>query len=175
MEVRGRPMVTKSTLVEKPRKQRQDMLPAPQELSQGLMRSAGIGIYTAGKGKVLVMDDDGEIRDATGEMLSHIGYEVGYARDGAEAVEAYKKAIDSGESFDVVMLDLTVAGGMGGKEAMGKLKEINPAVKAIVLSGYSVHPLMADFKQWGFSEAISKPYEIAELSKVVRKVVAGVS
>ncbi|MBL7208550.1 MAG: response regulator [Dehalococcoidia bacterium] len=128
-----------------------------------------------GKGKVLVMDDDEEIRDATGEMLSHIGYEVGYARDGAEAVEVYKKAIDSGEPFDAVMLDLTVVGGMGGKEAMGKLKEMSPAVKAIVSSGYSVHPLMADFKQWGFSEAISKPYEIAELSRVLRKVVAGVS
>ena len=126
-----------------------------------------------GKGKVLVMDDDEEIMDATGEMLSHIGYDVGCAKDGTVAIELYKEAMESGKPFDAVILDLTVAGDMGGQEAVKKLLEIDPKVKAIVSSGYSVHPIMGEFKKWGFDDVISKPYEIAELSKTLRKVITG--
>ncbi len=138
-------------------------------------KKAAEGKPVVGKGKILVMDDDEEIGDATGEMLKYIGYEVEQARDGAKAIESYKKAMESNRPFDAVILDLTVAGGMGGKEAIKKIQKLNPEVKAIVSSGYSVHPILADSKKWGFSDAIVKPYEISELSKILHKVISGMN
>ena len=103
-------------------------------------------------------------------MLEYIGYEVNYARDGAETVNAYKKAMDSGEPFDVVIMDLTIPGGMGGKDAVKRLIQIDPDVKAIVSSGYSNDPVMAHFKEYGFKGIVHKPYNIEELSKELKKI-----
>jgi len=124
----------------------------------------------AGKGKILLMDDEENVRRVAGEMLKSIGYEVSFARDGAEAIELYKKAGKSGKPFDAVVMDLTVPGGMGGKEAIKKLLEIDSEVKAIVSSGYSNDPIMADFKKHGFSGVVAKPYTIEELSKILHRV-----
>jgi len=127
----------------------------------------------SGSGKILVMDDEEVVRDVAGEMLKQIGYEVEFARDGAEAIELYNGAKDSGNAFDAVILDLTVPGGMGGIEAIKKLLEIDPEVKAIVSSGYSNDPVMANFSEYGFSEVVPKPYELQKVGEVVRKVLVG--
>lgn len=128
-----------------------------------------------GKGKILIMDDEESVRDIAGTMLQHIGYEVDFAEDGAEAIELYQKAKESGQPFDALIMDLTIPGGMGGEEAIFKLLAIDPNVKAIVSSGYSNDAIMSDFKRYGFSGVITKPYTIAALSKTVNKVITEIS
>ncbi|MBW2358928.1 MAG: PAS domain S-box protein [Deltaproteobacteria bacterium] len=125
----------------------------------------------AGKGRILVMDDEEMIRNICGQMLSHLGYEVVLSKDGAEAIEAYEKAMKSGKPFDVVILDLTVRGGIGGKETISKLVEIDPGVKGIVSSGYSDNPVISDCKSYGFSGAIAKPYRVDELGRALHGVI----
>ncbi|MCK5512081.1 MAG: response regulator, partial [Thermodesulfovibrionia bacterium] len=124
-----------------------------------------------GAGKILLMEDEGNIQKTVSKILNQIGYKVEIAKDGAEAIELYKKAVELKQPFDVVMMDLTIRGGMGGKETIKKLSEINPKVKAIVSSGYSNDPIMADFKQYGFSGVITKPYEVEDLSELLYKVI----
>ncbi len=126
-----------------------------------------------GEGKILLMDDDEMVRDVAGEMLNHVGYEVEFARDGEEAIELYRGAKESGRPFDAVIMDLTVSGGMGGRESIKKLIEIDPQVKAIVSSGYCNDPVMAEFKKYGFSGVVAKPYKIEELSKALRRALCG--
>ena len=127
----------------------------------------------SGEGKVLLMDDEEAIRKVAGNMLKHLGYEVEFAEEGAQAIELYKKARESGDPFDLVILDLTVPGGMGGKEAIQKLLEIDPEVKAIVSSGYSNDPIMADYRKYGFRGVIAKPYKLRELSEELHRVIMG--
>ncbi|MGB8992785.1 MAG: ATP-binding protein, partial [Desulfobaccales bacterium] len=124
-----------------------------------------------GKGKILVMDDDDLVRKVLGKMIVHLGYEAELTRDGQEAINIFTEAQEAGQPFDVVILDLTVPGGMGGKEAVAKLREIDPQVKAIASSGYSDDPIMADFRKYGFSAIIPKPYRVAEASKVLHEIV----
>ncbi len=124
-----------------------------------------------GSGRILFMDDEEVVRDVAGEMLTSLGYEVAFAHDGDEAIELYAKAMASGRPFDGVIMDLTVPGGMGGKDAVQKLRELDPAAKVIVSSGYSNDPIMADFRTYGFSGVVSKPYTIKNLSETVRALV----
>ncbi len=121
-------------------------------------------------GRILVMDDEEIIRDLAADLLTAMGYDVEVAGDGRHAVELYRQAKDSGRPFDVVIMDLTIPGGLGGKDAIQEMREIDPSVKGIVSSGYSDDPVMADFRNYGFSEVIAKPYGIQELSDVVRRV-----
>ena len=152
-------------------------LPASEKqllIQKGLLgRDLGAG-FKVGQRRILIMDDEDSIRDAVSQMLRYIGYEVESARDGAEAIELYKRAQGSERPFDAVILDLTIPGGMGGKEAVQKLREIDSQVKAIVSSGYSHDPVMADFKQYGFCGVVVKPYKIEELREVLYNVVRGV-
>ena len=124
-----------------------------------------------GHGKVLVMDDEEMVREFLGRMLSRLGYEADFACDGSQAIEKFLKAQESDQAFDAVILDLTIPGGMGGKEAMQGLLKIDPQVKAIVSSGYSDDPIMADFQKYGVSDVIAKPYRVAELSKILQRVI----
>lgn len=126
-----------------------------------------------GKGKILVMDDEEIVRDVAQSILVELGYEVDFAVDGAEAIELYRKAKESGSPFDAVIMDLTIPGGIGGKDAIRKLTEFDPGVKAIVSSGYSEDSIMSDYKKYGFSAVIAKPYRIADLSRTVHQVVTG--
>jgi PAS domain S-box-containing protein len=123
-----------------------------------------------GKGKILVMDDEDFIRSVAGDMLSHLGYGVVCAKDGAEAIELYVKAIEAGNPFDAVIMDLTIPGGMGGKEAIVRMKEIDPGIMAIVSSGYSNNPILADPANYGFAGIVTKPYTLEALSGAVRSV-----
>jgi len=123
-----------------------------------------------GSGKVLIMDDEEIIRDIAESMLNYIGYKVVKTIDGDEAFETYKKAQEQNEPFDAVIMDLTIPGGLGGKEAVRKIIELDPDVKAIVSSGYSNDPIMSNYEKYGFKAVISKPYKIEELSDIIKQV-----
>jgi len=125
-----------------------------------------------GKGRILLMDDEEIVRTIAGEILRHIGYDVEFAINGEEAITAFKNSLDSGTRFDAVILDLTIPGGMGGKEAVKKLMEITPEVKAIASSGYHNDPIMANFREYGFKNVIPKPYKVSQLSELVYSVIA---
>ena len=128
--------------------------------------------FMKGSGKVLVMDDEEDMRRTTGDMLARMGYTVEYADEGGEACAKYRMARESGTPFDAVIMDLTIPSGMGGKEAVRKLLEIDPAARVIVSSGYSEDPVMADCRSYGFQGAVSKPYRMRELSEAVAKVMS---
>ena len=123
-----------------------------------------------GKGRVLVMDDDELVRKTVGNMLKRIGYEVYFAKDGDEAIKKYKTALKINKPFDAVIIDLTIPGGMGGEKTIRNLLQIDAHVKAIVSSGYSTNPIMADFTRYGFCGIVTKPYKIKELSEVLHNV-----
>ena len=121
--------------------------------------------------KFLVMDDDRMMRDVVKVMFKVLGYDVDMASHGEEAVQLYKKAVEKGESYDAVVLDLTVRGGMGGKETLDMLRKINPGVKSIISSGHSSNPVMMEFRKYGFDGALPKPYLRKELDQVIKVVV----
>src|SRR5512137_2588891 len=119
----------------------------------------------AGKGKVLLMDDEQIILDVTLEVLRFLEYDVMVARDGAAALELYKNEKAAGVSFDLVILDIRVPDGLGGKDTIALLKAFDPAVKAIVSSGHSHDPVVQNFMHHGFSGRLSKPYKINDLKE----------
>ena len=124
-----------------------------------------------GQGRILVMDDEAMILELTGNMLNHLGYDADFAEAGQCAVRKYQAALDASAPYDAVILDLTIKGGMGGQETIEMLKEIDPSVKAIVSSGYSDNPVIANYKQYGFCEVVAKPYEMVEFSQKLYRVV----
>ncbi|TFH42760.1 MAG: response regulator, partial [Chrysiogenales bacterium] len=126
--------------------------------------------HTFRPGRVLVMDDEEMVLHVAGKIMNRLGLSVVTARDGREAVEIYEGAIRSGDPFDLVIMDLTVPGGMGGKDAIAILKKIDPSVRAIVSSGYSNDPIMASFRDYGFMGVVAKPYSIEDLQEVIEKV-----
>jgi len=123
-----------------------------------------------GEGRILVMDDEERIRELTSAVLEALGYSVSTSTDGAEAVKLYQEAQNSGQPYDAVIMDLTIPGGMGGREAIEQLMKIDPHVKAVVSSGYSNDPVMSNFREYGFQGVIAKPYKIIELSEVLHKI-----
>lgn len=123
----------------------------------------------AGKAKILLMDDERIIADLAKEMLSMLGYDVHVANDGAQAVELYLKALKTSNPYDLVVVDLTVPGGMGGQQAVEILRKSDPKVRAIVSSGYSNDPIMANYRKYGFVGVVAKPYSVQEISEAVRQ------
>ena len=124
----------------------------------------------AGQGKILIMDDQESILDMVGRMLNRMGYETCFATDGSQAVELYYDAYQSESSFDLVILDLTVPGGMGGLKTIIELLKIDTNVKAVVSSGYSNDPIMANYVDYGFCGLLSKPYTMAQLAEVLNRI-----
>ncbi len=146
-------------------------LPASQKLQEFEFKTGPEPVK--GKGKILLMDDDELIRDLANEALTALGYEVTLADDGEKAIDLYKTAKETANSFDVVIMDLTVPGGVGGQEAIETLRRFDPEVKAIVSSGYSNDPIMADYKKFGFEGVVCKPYTVNELSETIQQVMMG--
>jgi len=127
-----------------------------------------------GRGRVLVMDDEETIRLILKKMIAEIGYEADFAVNGEQTIDLYVKARESGNPFDAVLIDLTIRGGMGGQECIHHLLESDPEVKAIVSSGYSDAPVIANYRDYGFIDIITKPYQIEDLSEVLYKVINGI-
>jgi two-component system cell cycle sensor histidine kinase/response regulator CckA len=126
-----------------------------------------------GKGRVLVADDVDIVRETAGEILSHLGYEVDYAKNGNEVIEKYARSRENGKPIDTVIIDLNITGEIGGKEAIQKLLDKYLGVKAIVSTGYSNDPILSDYGKYGFRGVISKPYKIEELGDIVYEVING--
>ncbi|HNX97679.1 MAG TPA: PAS domain S-box protein, partial [Candidatus Aminicenantes bacterium] len=124
------------------------------------------------EGRLLLMDDEEIIRSVGRKMLMNLGYEVEVVAEGGEAVDLYGKALKTPKPFDAVILDLTVPGGMGGVETLKQLRKADPQVKAIVSSGYSSDPVMAEPERYGFAGVIAKPYRIEDLGKLLLSVIA---
>ncbi len=124
------------------------------------------------KGKILLMDDEELIRNIAGEMIKALGHEVEFAEHGEDAVGKYKAALASGNPFDVVILDLTIRGGMGGRETIERLLAVNPDIRAIVSSGYSGDAIVSDYNNYGFSARLTKPYNLQELSGTLNSLLS---
>jgi PAS domain S-box-containing protein len=124
-----------------------------------------------GKGRVLIMDDEEMILKIAKELLLFMGYEVTTAQSGEETIGFYKQAVELKKPFDAVVLDLAIPGGMGGKEVMHELITIDPHVKAIISSGYLNDPVVKDFKNYGFSGMLTKPYEANELDDKLQSII----
>jgi CheY-like chemotaxis protein len=123
------------------------------------------------RGNVLIMDDDEEIVEVLGTLLSTIGYSVTVTKNGEEAIAAYRKAMEEGQKFMTAIIDLTIKDGMGGKDAIKEILAIDPKLKAIVSSGYSNDPILADPKEYGFCAVLTKPYSMKELRRTIQNVV----
>lgn len=145
-------------------------LEASDEVVAATGRDADEAIV-AGSGRILVMDDDEMIRDVAAIVLKEAGYEVECARDGKEAIELYRQAAASGGSFDLVIMDATIPGGMGGQECIRQLLALYPDVRAVVSSGYSNDSVMAEYERYGFCGTIPKPYNPAAMTRAVRNAI----
>ncbi len=144
-------------------------LPAVKEASEAKTFSEKTG-EKRGVGKILVMDDEEHVRGIVGEMLRYLGYSPDFAEDGSKALDLYRKAMDAGAPYDVVIMDLTIPGGMGGRETIKKLLRVDPAVKAVVSSGYSNDPVMAEHQMYGFKGVVTKPFDTEQLSTILHDI-----
>ena len=124
----------------------------------------------SGSGRILLMEDEEMIRDMVQTMLTSIGYYTVCICNGDELLSTYKDAADAKEPFDAVIMDLTIPGGMGGKEAIKKLLELDPEAKSIVYSGYSNDPILANYSRYGYKGVIHKPFVIDEINDVLKDV-----
>lgn len=139
-------------------------IPASSRYNKFIFKNDNI-IY--GVGKILVMDDEEAIREVVGHMLTFMGYEPHFAKDGNDAVDSYIRAKQSDQPFDLVILDMTIKGGKGGESTIKELLSQDPEVKAIVSSGYSKDPIISNFRAYGFKGVAKKPFSIEELSKII--------
>jgi PAS domain S-box-containing protein len=133
------------------------------------------GAPEEGSGRVLFIEDEEAVRILAVRVLRAIGYQVHPAREGGEAVELYREALERGARFDVVIADLTIRGGMGAVETLGHLRALDPEARVIVSSGYAADPVLAAFREHGFDAAIEKPYEVTRLATTLREVLSGES
>jgi PAS domain S-box-containing protein len=142
-------------------------LPAKPGTSLGKNDTSELATLHQGHGRILVMDDDEELLILYEALLSQLGYRVDRTRDGEEAVTRYSEAWAGRQPYDLVIMDLTVAGGLGGKWAVRQLAKLDPKVKAVVASGYSNDPVLANFQEAGFVGALHKPFTLMQLSQLL--------
>lgn len=127
---------------------------------------------TKGSGKILIMDDETIVCEVASDMLTHLGYDVVTASNGEDAVQMYTDLLRTTSPIDLIIMDLTIPGGMGGQEAVQKILAVHSEAKVIVSSGYSNDPVIANHREYGFSAALKKPFEISEISKIVSSLLS---
>ena len=142
----------------------------PASKMQESRRQSWAGAVPVSRRRVLLMDDEEMLADLAKTMLEHLGCEVDIAYSGEQAIEMYSEALEAGRDYDALILDLTVKGGLGGKDALQKLLYLNPKVKAIVSSGYSSDPIMSEYTKYGFKDILGKPYDLDQLKLVLNRV-----
>lgn len=145
-------------------------LPATDAVTQEPERPSSV--LPTHTGRILFMDDEEMLRRVAKILLEDMGYDVACAKDGEEAVKLYREAMNGSTPFDVVITDLTVPGGMGGRATLAALRELNPNARVIVSSGYSEDPVMASFDAEGFDAMIAKPYTQTDIERVLTEVQA---
>ena len=128
-------------------------------------------VSTQGEGRVLVMDDEAMVLDVAADILTHLGNEVTICNNGVDAVSIYEESLASGKTFKAVFMDLTIPGGMGGKQAAQQILQLHPEANLIVSSGYSNDPVISNYKQYGFRAAITKPYTFLEFENILNTMV----
>lgn len=148
------------------------LLPAAAETAKAVEGPPEAPVSGTREQRVLVMDDEEMIRDLSTRMLNRLGIEAHTVDDGQAAIDAYLKALESGTRFDLVILDLTVRGGLGGLSAMKTLKSIDPQIKAVVSSGHASDPALSDYRSHGFCGAIRKPYTVKEMGDLLKAVLS---
>ncbi len=119
------------------------------------------------KKKILVMDDEDMVGEIACQMLEYLGFEAIRVADGVDAVKEYQKHQSEGTPFTAVIMDLTIPGGMGGKEAVGEILNIDSGAKVFVSSGYSTDPIMVNYQDYGFTGGIAKPFDLAAMQKIL--------
>jgi PAS domain S-box-containing protein len=124
-----------------------------------------------GRGRILVMDDDRFLQDVYKRLLERLGYSPVIVADGAEALASYRRALEEGRPFDAVIMDLTIPGGMGGKETIRHLLGLDPRAVAIIASGYSRDPVITRFREHGFRDVLEKPFSNQRLSEALWRAV----
>ena len=144
-------------------------IPASLKAPKRTHKEERVSLEAQSGGKVLVMDDEASVRRVLRKMLERSGYQCVEACDGVEAVDAYKEALQE-EAFCCVILDLTIPGGLSGEKVLAKLKEIDPAIRAIVASGYAAQGVMADHQSYGFVARLAKPFGVKELRATLDRV-----
>lgn len=137
-------------------------LPAAEQCAQE-EKPVAAAPAVARSGRILLMDDEDLVRKVAAEMVAALGHQVESARDGQQAIALFRQARDAGNPYDLLILDLTIKGGMGGEEALQKIRELDPTVKAVVSSGYADNPVVAHYLDCGFTAFLNKPYKLAAL------------
>jgi len=138
---------------------------------EAVSKQAAAPVVSSRSGRVLIMDDEEMVRLVSGELIRALGHETAFAEDGETAVRLYQEARAAGRPFDVVILDLTIRGGMGGAEAVHRLQAIDPSLRAVVSSGYSEDAVIADYRQHGFQAFLKKPYDIEDLKRTLNALI----
>jgi two-component system, cell cycle sensor histidine kinase and response regulator CckA len=145
-------------------------LPLAEQPGEVEARRAPAFNYAKRTGRVLFMDDDPGISELTGSMLEGLGYKYDLTRNGEEAVQFYKRYLNIGRPYDLVILDLNVVGGLGGEQAFRILRDLHPEVRAIVASGYDNDEMARQFLDQGFLGYLTKPYRVGDLGRMIKKV-----
>lgn len=146
-------------------------LPAATALPHTTTLPTITGTTKASKKRILLMDDEQMILDIVSRMLDHLGYEVKTCLDGSQAIAAFTKAKTQLEPFDIVLMDLIIPNGVGGQDAVHTIRKIDPHAKVIASSGHLDHPVMVDYKKFGFSAALEKPYKLEKLQQLIEAVI----
>lgn len=122
------------------------------------------------KGTILIMDDEEMVCEIAGQIFEYLEYDVVTTKDGAEAIRVYQERFEQENPFDMVVMDLNIPGGIGGKEAVKDILEIDSKAKIVVSSGYSTDPLMTNYSEYGFSGVLAKPFEVAIVETLLKDI-----
>ena len=147
-------------------------LPASKK-EVGAGRTTVETVETSHPARILLMDDEEPVRTVLEKMLIRMGNTVETAVDDNEAIEKFRRAYHEKEPFDVALLDLTIPGGMGGREVFEYLRDIDPDIRGILLSGYARNPIMASFREYGFSSTIVKPFQVDDIRRALAEALPG--